>query len=91
MKIPSINDIVFVESDFYIGEARVIYVDMKSIYSDHLYPVQCEIDEENLNTIDSEHNHGQRVVRFSLNEVLNIQSKENIIFDDEQGSIFDDF
>ncbi|MCY8466419.1 hypothetical protein [Bacillus atrophaeus] len=91
MEIPKINDIVYVDSNFYTGEARVVYINMKSLYSDHLFPIQCEIDDENLNKIDIDFNHGQRVVRFSLSEVLGIQLKEKFILGDEQGSLFDDF
>ncbi|MDE1421987.1 hypothetical protein AAG663_22770 (plasmid) [Bacillus licheniformis] len=93
MEIPKINDIVHVDSDFYTGEATVTHVNMQSIYSDHLYPIQCEIDEADLHKIDSELNHGQRVVRFSLKEVLGVRSEAEgkALLDNEQGSLFDEF
>ena len=88
--IPKEGDTVWIESDRYRGDATVTYVAMNMLYVDHFFPIQVEIPEEHLDQLE-EFNHGQSIQRFSLKEVLGIQTSEQVIIDNEQGSLFDDY
>jgi hypothetical protein len=87
---PKVGDTVWIESDQYKGDATITYIDERHLYVDHYYPIQVEIPEENLDQFE-DFNHGQTMCRFSLKEVLGIQTPDNVITEDEQGSLFDDY
>lgn len=88
--IPKIGDTVFIESDRYIGEATVTYIDMSTLFAHHMLPIQVEISEGDLVKID-EFNHGQTMFRTNLKEIAGIQTSDKVIIEDEQESLFDDF
>lgn len=89
-EIPKEGDTVWIESDRYKGDAIVTYIDKPALYVDHFFPIQVEIPEEHLDQLE-EFNHGQSIQRFSLKEVLGIQTPEQITIDNEQGSLFDNY
>lgn len=87
-EIPKEGDTVWIECDRYKGDATVTYVANELIYNHHMYPIQVEIPEENLDQFE-DFNNGQTMMRFNLKEVLGIQTPDKMIVSNEQGSLFD--
>lgn len=93
MQLPKLGDSISVKSDFFTGDATIVYINEPSLYAHHEYPIQVEISEADLDQLE-DHNHGQTVFRISLKDIAAeeksrpapMKLEENV-----QGDLFDGF
>jgi hypothetical protein len=81
------GDTVFIQSDCYTGHATITYIDYRSLYNHHAYPVQVEIKENDLDKKLDDFNSGQRVFRVNLKEIVDFQRSEYTFVDNKYDPI----
>lgn len=93
MELPKVGDSIPVKSDFFTGDAVIVYIDEPSLFVHHEYPIQVEISEADLDQLE-DHNHGQTVFRISLKEIVAGEKSQPapMTFEENvQGDLFDGF
>jgi hypothetical protein len=84
------GDTVFIRSDCYTGYATIAYIDYRSLYNHHAYPVQVEIKESDLDKKLDDFNSGQRVFRVNLKEIVDLRESERTFMDSENDLVAED-
>jgi hypothetical protein len=87
-QIPDVGDTVYIDSNSFKGDATVTYIDQSLLFDAHMYPIQVEINEADLDQF-TDFNSGQTLYRTNLTEINAIHNISQEFTGSQQGDLFD--